>query len=688
MQAPAPTTRILYVDDDRLARSAFSIQFKRFGSKIDLAASGLEALHMVEEHGYPVVITDLRMPGMGGLELVERLHANAPDTAVIVVTGLPELDLGRDSFHDEAILAVHPKPWDVEALKEAIEKGLRYNKERTSADLAKARRAVVIGPDPSLSLTISQELESDGFVVERPALSVDEAMALVQKQPALIVVEIGTLNPPRFTALAALRQASPGSAILVLTDERSEVIARQTLAQGAADYVFATEIRARSFHRAAQYAVDRRDADRRVAELSRKDSLTGLLSHAAFREVVATAASSGQAFGVAILGLERFNAINDSLGHDAGDLFLREIGKRISSCCEPAAVARLGGDEFALMLRVDSDDALVECGNKIVRTMRDAIVLNGVEIMPTGCVGVARSRGAGIDADTLLRQCGIAMRLAKQGGRSKVHLYHESPAAAPSRLALETELRDALEKNRFILHYQPMHHLRTGLVRGAEALLRMSRPDGTLVPPGVFIPVLEDTEMIIDVGVWVLEEACRKIAEWNRAGHPDITVAVNLSARQFERDGLVQTVLNAASKAGVSPSALELEITESLLMKDTELANATLQGLKKIGTRIAIDDFGTGYSSLSYLNRFAVDVVKIDRSFVRTIGKEDSGGSIASVIIGLGHKLGLEVVGEGVETEEELAYLRNEGCDIAQGFLLGRPAQAWNPSSATLRAAV
>ncbi len=684
MEPSAAAKRILYVDDDRLARSAFNIQFKRFGYGIDLAGSGYEALQLVEQRGYPVVVTDLRMPGMGGLELIERLRAVAPDTAFIVVTGLPELDLTRDSFHDEAIVAVHPKPWSVDVLQSAIERGLHYHETKTSVDLSCARRAVVIAADTEMSATIAHELEADGFLVEPPSASIDEALPALAQDPALVVAEVSTLHAPRFTGLVVIKDLCPDVAVLVVTDERSEVVARETITRGAVDYCFAQEIQARSFHRAVRYAVERREADRRVAELRRLDSLTGLLSHTAFRSEVAIHLNNAASFGIALLGLERFGAINDSLGHDAGDSFLREVGKRLAVCAgSSCAVGRLGSDEFAVLLPgVESDDAMMEWGNKLLRGMRDVVALNGVDIVPMASVGVTTSGGSAKDADSILRNAGTAMRLAKQGGRSKVNVYAESNSVLPSRIALETELREALENDRFVLHYQPMRDLRTGLVRGAEALLRMTRSDGTLVPPGQFIPVLEDTEMIIDVGAWVLRQACFKIAEWHEAGHAEICVAVNLSARQFEREGLVQTVLDATKQAGISPSALELEITESLLMKDTELANATLQGLKQIGTRIAIDDFGTGYSSLAYLNRFAVDVVKIDRAFVRTIGKESSGGSIASAIIGLGHRLGLEVVGEGIETPEELAFLRSEGCDIAQGFLLGRPAESWNPRSA------
>jgi diguanylate cyclase (GGDEF)-like protein len=667
--------RLLYVDDDRLIRMAFFIQFKRLGYEVDLAASAGEALQLVESRRYPVVVTDLRMPEMGGLELIDRFRVVSPETAFVVVTGLPELDLARDSFHDDAIVAVHSKPWNVPALHEAIERALAAGTSKT------IERAVVIARDDRLRRALTGELEGEGFAVSSaPAVGAIDGSGY--SEASLIVAEVSVLSPPRFTEMAELARLAPEAAVVVIGDVRSRVIARQALDHGAIDYCLSHEVGSRAFLRAVHYALEIQKSDRRVAEVRRTDDVTGLLANASFRAVVAAEVETYAPFGLVVIGFERFHAINDGLGHDAGDAFLRGIAQRLKQCAPNVDIGRLGNDEFALLLRgIQDPQTLTERAARLLDVVEEPLELGGLKIAPSARAGATLGRGG--DADAKLRQAGAALRLAKQGG-ARVRLFTAPTAPSPSRFSLEAELRDALHEDRFLLHYQPQIELGTGALRGAEALLRMKRRDGTIVPPGQFIPVLEDTDLIVDVGAWVLRTACEKAREWHRAGHTDIRVSVNLSARQFEREGLVRTVLSAASDAGISPSVLELEITESLLMKDTELANSMLQGLKQIGAWIAIDDFGTGYSSLAYLHRFAVDVVKIDRSFVRTIGKEKAGGSIASAIIGLGHRLGLEVIAEGIETDEELAFLKNEGCDVGQGYFLGRPAELWAPPAAKL----
>jgi EAL domain-containing protein (putative c-di-GMP-specific phosphodiesterase class I) len=298
-----------------------------------------------------------------------------------------------------------------------------------------------------------------------------------------------------------------------------------------------------------------------------------------------------------------------------------------------------------------------------------------VEIVVTGSIGVAVAPQAGLTAESLVRAADAALATAKVRGRSSIEIARSERRSDTSGLIrLSVDLRMALESRQFLLHYQPQVDLHTGRVDALEALLRWKRSDGRLVLPKDFIPALEDTGLIVDVGAWVIRTACAQAARWREEGQQGLRVAVNLSARQFENDGLVRTVEEALRETDIPAEMLELEITESLLMSDTLQTNAILGALKSIGVRIAVDDFGTGYSSLAYLERFNVDVLKIDRSFVASIQRGNGGGSVASAIVGLAHRLGLVAVAEGVETDEQLAHLRKSGCDGVQGYLFGKPA--------------
>ncbi|MCE9579401.1 MAG: bifunctional diguanylate cyclase/phosphodiesterase, partial [Deltaproteobacteria bacterium] len=340
-------------------------------------------------------------------------------------------------------------------------------------------------------------------------------------------------------------------------------------------------------------------------------------------------------------------------------------------------VARVGGDEFAVFLDdLDRTSRPVEVADRIVRALARPIHVADRALVVTASIGVACYPDVTGTVDDLLKAADSAMYLAKTCGRDNVQVYGASTAAAQERLALVAEVQHALERDEFSLHFQPQYALEDRRLVAFEALLRWRRASGEDVSPVTFVPMLEENGLIVAVGAWVLERACAQLAAWRADGHTSLRMAVNLSARQLERAGLVDCVGKCLARHQLPPPCLELEITESTLMNDVARTAAVLSELRAMGVRLAIDDFGTGYSSLAYLTRFAIDALKIDRSFVDNVTLDEERATVTRAIVTLGHHLGLEVVAEGVETVEQLAFLTAIGCDLAQGYLLGRPAVA------------
>ena len=438
---------------------------------------------------------------------------------------------------------------------------------------------------------------------------------------------------------------------------------------------------------------ERKRAEEQIKSLAYHDALTGLPNRRLFQDrlsvAVAQAHRNGQRLAVLYLDLDRFKPVNDSLGHAAGDRLIQDVAERLRTCLrEGDTVARLGGDEFTLLLPGVSQvvDA-ARVAEKVLDTLRVPFQIEGREIFATASIGISLYPEDGHDVETLVKNADAAMYRAKQQGRDNYQLYTPAlNATALERLALESSLRHALAKNELVIHYQPVLDLATGHVQAMEALLRWQHPELGLLPPAEFISLAEVTGLIIAFGPWVLRTACAQTREWQEAGHAELGVAVNLSARQFQHPDLVAQVRRALEETKLDPAFLELEITESSAMHG-EAAVHTLRELKALGVRIAIDDFGTGYSSLSYLRRFPIDTLKIDRSFIADITRDPDDAAIATAVIALAHTLKLRVVAEGVETEEQVAFLSARRCDRVQGFLFGAPLPA-EDSSGRLEAPV
>lgn len=383
------------------------------------------------------------------------------------------------------------------------------------------------------------------------------------------------------------------------------------------------------------------------------------------------------------LDLDDFKVVNDSLGHKAGDDLLVEAAERLGACLRPEdTLARLGGDEFVVLLEdVVGRGEATEVAARVAGALRGPFSLGAHEdVFVSASVGIAlgggaEDRPAGVPEE-LLRRADMAMYEAKRKGKAHHEVFEQRMnVAALERLRVGTDLRRAIERGEFRVHYQPEVSLKTGEVVGFEALVRWEHPEQGLISPARFIPVAEETGMIVPIGRWVLEEACRQAKEWReqRPNGPPLVMSVNLSARQFGHPDLVRDVAHTLGETGLDPGCLVLEITESAVMEDARSTIDTLKELKSLGVSLAIDDFGTGYSSLSYLRRFPVDYLKIDRSFVDGLGEHPEDTVLVSGIVDLANALGLKVVAEGVETEEQLALLRKMGCDLAQGYRFARP---------------
>lgn len=428
----------------------------------------------------------------------------------------------------------------------------------------------------------------------------------------------------------------------------------------------------------------RRKADEAyIQHMAHHDFLTGLpnrfLLNDRFMQLQAAARRNNTRFALLFIDLDRFKNVNDTLGHTFGDRLLCAVAGRLSGLIRAAdTVSRQGGDEFIVLLSeiANSEDA-GHVARKLLRALSEPCVLDSHELTVTPSIGIAISPDDGDDLDTLLKHADLAMYDAKRKGRNNFQFFRrEMNARMLELLLLESQLRQAIKRGELELFYQPQVDIVLGRTVVFEALARWRHPQRGLVSPTDFIPLAEETGLILPLGLWVLQEACRQLAVWRRGPWPDIRIAVNLSAMQFRQSDLAEQVRCALDSAGVDASALELEVTESMVMQDAEATIQTLQALRAMRVTLAIDDFGTGYSSLAYLKRFPVNTLKVDRSFVRDIGDDPDAEAICAAVIGLARNLRLDVIAEGVETVKQLAWLHSAGCRVVQGFLLGKPLPA------------
>lgn len=498
--------------------------------------------------------------------------------------------------------------------------------------------------------------------------------------PDVILADLNLPDSRGTQTVTSLQTSYPDIPLVIVSAWEDEAISLRSVKAGAQDYLVKGHIDGANLHRVIRYAIERKRTELELVRLAHFDQLTSLPNRTLLRERVdhalARAIRAGSGVATLILDMDRFKEINDRLGHEIGDKLLVEAARRIRACVrDQDTVARLGGDEFAVILEgVSEAREVLPVIERIIDSLREVTTIDGHEINSSTSVGIAMYPENGSDLSELLRAADLAMYQAKASGRGRYRFFADAmQEEAQSRHALEWALRRAVERGEFELVYQPQLCLRTGTVIGVEALLRWMNPTRGLLTPYHFIAGLEEFGLINEVGDWVLQTACEQIRKWQAMHFAPMRIAVNVSAQQFEDPMLIDKVRNALKETTLPPELLELELTESCLMSDPAQASALLREIRDIGVRIAIDDFGTGYSSLTYLHEFPLNALKIDKNFVQSVESNDRGGPISKMIIGLGQNLGLEVIAEGVETEGQLQYMREHGCDVAQGYLYARP---------------
>ncbi len=505
----------------------------------------------------------------------------------------------------------------------------------------------------------------------------------------VILLDLGLPDSKGLSTLEAILAAGSATPIVVLSGMDDEKAAYQAVQQGAQDFLEKGSIDRKGLVRSLLYAAERQrlrteleEARLREHELAYHDSLTGLPNRRLFYDRLGQAIEHAKRdktmVGLMFLDLDGFKNINDSLGHGAGDSLLKAVAERLESALRSSdTVGRIGGDEFTVIVEnIQWAQDAFHVADTIMRSFEKPFEVEDHEFFVTTGLGVSFYPEDGEDIESLVKRADVAMYRAKAEGKNKYCFYNPSmDAQSLGRLKLQSNLRKAVERDEFVLHFQPQVNLVDGNVFGVEALVRWEDGERGLIPPGDFIPLAEESGLIIPLGDWVMREACRQVKEWEEEGL-EINLTVNLSAHQLRFEHLIESVAEAIMDSGLRPERVGLEITESVAMNDVDLSIKMMKHIKDMGVNILIDDFGTGYSSLSYLTRFPIDKLKIDRSFMRKIPQSRNDVALASAIIALAHDMNFEVVAEGVETEEQLRFLNERGCHAMQGYYVSKPLPA------------
>ncbi|MEO7251796.1 MAG: EAL domain-containing protein [Arenimonas sp.] len=680
---------ILIVEDDIRGRKLLESLLRLEGYEAVSVGSGEEALAKVAESAPDLILLDVMLPGIDGYQVVSMLKAN-PDTSnipVIMLTArisqkakLAGLNAGAEEFLT--------KPVDRTELWLRVRNLLRL---KEFGNFLKNHHVI-----------LEQQVQSRTSELQRFRSAMDstaDAIFLVNRSSMCVAEANATACAMMGCSQERLRELGPiqfeGGTIAELETLYDRVISGEGGADDAEKQMrrcdgsqFQAEVHRHAQQSGADWIIvsvvrditERIQARERVHQLAHFDELTGLPNRTFFykslENSLSLASDGGWRVAVMFIDLDQFKNVNDSLGHAFGDELLVEISARLLGCVRLRdTVGRLGGDEFAVILVMrDGRNGAEILAAKIHDALRRPFEIKGHEVSITASIGITIYPDDASDLETLLKYADTAMYRDKLAGRDTSRFFTaQMNADVSARLDLEHALRKAVDNGEFVLHYQPKVLIGTGQVVGVEALLRWQRPEHGLVPPNEFIPILEDSGLIIPVGTWVLATACAQISHWRQAGIGLVQIAINVSGRQFTDGDLVADVVKALADSGVAPDLLELELTESSLMADTERTIASLQQLKQLGVRTSIDDFGTGYSSLAYLRRFPIDKLKIDVAFVRGITSNADDAALAVAIVRMAHSLKLEVIAEGVETAEQLAFLSRHGCNQMQGYYFSRP---------------
>jgi diguanylate cyclase (GGDEF)-like protein len=704
--------RLLIVDDVRENLHAL-MNVLRDDYLLLAATSGEKALALARRHPQPdLILLDIKMPGMDGYSVLTalKLDAATADIPVIFVTALAEAaDEARGLKMGAADYIT--KPVNPELLRMRVRNQLELRRYRRQpvlydiaahADPAHPPSLLVVDDVPENLHALIEALKGEFRI--QVACNGAKALEAVQDQapPDLILLDILMPDMDGYEVCRRVKTTPAGNRIPVIFVTMVGAVQDKVrgFAVGASDYITKPfdidEVRARirvhlelaRLRRFLEDLVAQRSAMLQVSEekyrtLAHRDALTGLSNRVLFAEQLdhaITQAERGRGqFALMVLNLDKFAAINESFGHGLGDQLLIEVARRLRTVLPNGeAIARVGGDEFHILLERDEAAPWMDLSaQRLIDALSLPFDLEGRRLYVGASIGIALYPDDGRSADVLQSHADAALHRAKDEGRGTLRFFSpDMTRQARERLTLEADLRHALEEQQLRLHYQPQLDLASGQIVGLEALVRWQHPQRGLVSPAQFIPMAEESGLIVPLGDWVLREACRQIKAWDTLGLAPRQTAVNISAVQLSRSDLVNTVRQALAQADLPPQRLELEITESCLVVDHDRAIHSLAELRGLGLRLSVDDFGTGYSSLAYLQQLAVHKLKVDISFVRDITTNPGNASIVKAIIALGHSLGLEIVAEGVETPDQAAQLRELGCQAIQGYLVSRPLPA------------
>jgi diguanylate cyclase (GGDEF)-like protein/PAS domain S-box-containing protein len=677
---------ILLIEDNPGDARLIREMFKEHGSQsIDLTI--VECMKDAEKHlakqPVDIILLDLGLPDVQGIEAVRRAHAAAFHTPLVVLSGLNDESLALQTLQQGAqdyLIKGQFEPRDaLKAFRYAVER--KIIEEKLFDEKERAQVTLNCIGDAVICTDLEGNVTFLNLVAEKlTGWPLSEAAGKPMAKAFQIVDSVTrrTTPDPMGKSVAQNRVGNlPVNCILIRWDGHEIFIENSVAPIHDRDGNVTGSVLVFRDVSASHALADQ------IAHSAEHDALTDLpnrlLLNDRIEQAIAMAVRLHGKVAVLFLDLDGFKHINDSLGHSTGDKLLQCVATRLRDCIRaPDTVSRQGGDEFVVLLQDvhKSEDAIV-AANRILEAVAQPHFIEHRELHITASIGVSLYPGDGQDAETLIKNADTAMYQAKEGGRQGYKFFRpEMNVRAVERQSIEEDLRSALERNEFTLHYQPKIDLRTGAVIGTEALIRWNHPERGMVPPLQFIPIAEDCGLILPIGTWVLREACTQVKAWEDAGMPPITMAVNVSAIQFRSEDFLENMFATIREIGIDPQLLEVEITESVLMKHAEVATTILHALRDKGVRISIDDFGTGYSSLSYLRKFPLDALKIDQSFVRQITPKPAEAGIVSAIISMGQSLNLRVIAEGVETVDDLSFLKAHNCDEAQGYLFSRPLPA------------
>lgn len=686
---------VLLVDDDEVNLLLTSMALRERGFAITEASSAERALALLADWSPDVIVLDAIMPGMDGFDCCRELRAmpGFQSIPVLMLTGLDdEASINRAYEAGATDFFVKSHQWSLLAgrLRYLLRSSrTRLELERSKAQLARAQDLARMGsfdwrPDGS-GLVFSVEGLRVFGLSPRDHLSLREVLRMVPRDE-------------RNNFFAILRDVLVHYTVLCTDVPVRLRDGRQRVLHLEAEPEFDEHGAISGYTGIVQDVTDRRAAEDKIKHLANFDSLTGLPNRRQLiwraERAIEHARHMGHQVGLLLIDLDRFKIINDTLGHAAGDELLVEVAHRLRACVRHSdqvidaapdtpgsrahrtleAVGRLGGDEFvALLSEVGDERDAVRVAQRILEALRDPVLVGGQECFVTASVGIALYPRDGTTVADLLRNSDVAMYSVKAQGRNAAAIYTPQLAGkGREKLALETALHKALEREELVLHYQPKVDVRSGRFIGAEALMRWQRND-QIVPPAEFIPLAEETGLIIPMSHWAIREAIRQARAWQQAFGIEVSIAVNMPSRMFLHTDLIESIQSALAEQHAAPGCLELEITETGLMKDLQNVIPALRQLNALGVEISIDDFGTGYSSLAYLTTLPISELKIDRSFVRELGHRRESTAVVTAILALARSLGLRVVAEGVETPLQMDVLDRLGCGIMQGYLFSKP---------------